>query len=99
VRVAYDADLDRAMALMKAAAAAQARVLADPAPGVQLTEFGESGLTLELGFWLDDPEAGTGNVRSEVNLAIWRAFRDSGIAIPYPQRELRIIGNAAPVTS
>jgi len=99
VRVAYDADLDRAMALMKAAAAAQARVLADPAPGVQLTEFGESGLTLELGFWLDDPEAGTGNVRSDVNLAIWRAFRDSGIAIPYPQRELRIIGNAAPVTS
>ncbi len=91
VQVAYDTDLERAMAIMTSAAATQPRVLADPAPAVWLKDFADSGINLELGFWVADPGAGVGGLRSEVNLAIWRGFRQAGIAIPFPQREVRIL--------
>jgi small-conductance mechanosensitive channel len=91
VQVAYSSDLDQAMALMVDAARQQARVLADPEPGVQLTGFADSGINLELGFWVSDPEAGTGNVRSEISLALLKAFRANGIEIPFAQREIRLL--------
>jgi small-conductance mechanosensitive channel len=91
VGIAYDSDLDLATRLMIEAAAAQARVLADPPPKVLLTQFAESSLNLELGFWIADPEEGRGNIISDINIAIWRAFRAGGISIPFPQRDLRII--------
>lgn len=91
VQVSYDSDLERAMAIMVAAARAQARVLTDPAPIVLLMNFADSGINLELGFWLADPEKGVGSLRSDINLAIWRDFRQAGIAIPFPQREVRIL--------
>ena len=94
VQVSYDSDLERAMAIMVAAATAQARVLPAPAPGVLLMNFADSGINLELGFWVADPEKGTGQLRSDINLAIWREFRQSGIAIPFPQREIRILKEA-----
>ena len=95
VQVAYSTDIEQAMRLMEGAARAQARVLAEPAPAVLLRDFAESGINLELGFWIADPHEGTGGVRSEINLAIWRAFRESGIEIPVPQREVRLIGTAS----
>jgi len=94
VQVAYRADLEQAMALMVDAARQLPRVLADPAPGVLITGFSDSGINLELGFWVADPEAGTGNVRSEISLAIWKSFRENGIEIPFPQREVRILSDA-----
>ena len=91
VQVSYDSDLDRAMAIMAAAAAAQPRVLADPAPAVLLAAFADSGINLELGFWVADPQNGTGQLRSDINLAIWREFKQAGIFIPFPQREVRVV--------
>jgi small-conductance mechanosensitive channel len=91
VGVAYGTDLDLAMRLMAEAASSQRRVLADPAPRALLTLFGDSSIQLELGFWIADPEAGKGGVTSDVNLAVWRAFRDNGIEIPFPQREVRML--------
>lgn len=92
IQVAYSTDLDKAMRLMVDAARQQPRVLIEPAPGVLLTDFADSGINLELGFWVADPEEGTGNVRSIINLAIWKSFGENGIEIPYPQREVRILG-------
>lgn len=89
--VAYDSDLELAMRLMVEAAAAQPRVLQDPAPSALVVAFGESGIDLELGFWIRDPQEGTGVLRSEVSLAIWRSFRDNGIVFPFPQREVRVL--------
>jgi small-conductance mechanosensitive channel len=91
IGVAYDSDLDLVMRLMVEAAAAQPRVKAEPAPRVFLTQFAESSINLELGFWIADPEEGKGNVVSDINLAIWRIFRVHGIEIPFPQRDVRII--------
>lgn len=92
VQVAYDAEIEKAMSLMIAAARLQTRVLADPEPAVLLTAFADSGISLELGFWVSDPETGTGGVRSDISLAILKSFREQGIEIPFPQREVRILG-------
>jgi small-conductance mechanosensitive channel len=98
VQVAYSADLEKAMALMADAARGQPRVLADPEPGVMVVGFADSGINLELGFWVSDPEVGTGGVRSDISIVVWKAFRENGIESPFPQREVRILGNApAPV--
>ncbi len=94
VQVAYSTDLDLAMRLMTEAAEQHPRVLADPEPSVLLTAFADSGINLELGFWVADPEVGTGGVRSEISLALWKRFQESRIEVPYPQREVRIIGAA-----
>jgi small-conductance mechanosensitive channel len=91
VQVGYKGDPERAMQLMEAAASKHPRVLADPPPTAFLARFADSGIELELGVWIDDPEAGTLNIRSELNLAIWRAFQEAGIEIPYPQREVRVL--------
>lgn len=100
IGVAYDTDLDLASRLMTEAAAAQERVLADPPPKVFLTQFADSSINLELGFWIDDPEKGRGNVISDINFALWRAFKANGIVIPFPQREVRLLNEiAAPPVS
>lgn len=95
VQVGYDSDLERAMVLMVEAAQAQSRVLADPPPKAFLVRFADSGIDLELGFWIEDPEAGVLAIRSDINLAIWRAFGREGIDIPYPQREVRLLNAPA----
>jgi small-conductance mechanosensitive channel len=79
---------------MVEAAKSHPRVLADPSPKVFLTQFADSAINLEVGFWIDDPEEGKGNIVSDVNFAIWRAFREHGVAIPFPQRDVRIISPA-----
>jgi small-conductance mechanosensitive channel len=94
VQVAYSTDLDQAMRLMEEVALSQPRVLADPAPKTLLMAFADNGINLELGFWIADPQEGTGVVRSNINLAIWRAFRENSIEIPCPQREVRLIPDA-----
>lgn len=94
VQVAYSTDLVKAMKLLVEAAKGHTRVLDSPAPTVLLTGFADSGVNLELRFWVSDPESGTGSIRSDIGLAIWKAFRENGIEIPFPQREIRILGDS-----
>ena len=89
VQVAYGTDLDALMPRLAAAVAAVPRVLADPGPGVQLSNFAADGLELTVVFWIADADKGTGNVRSDVNLAILRLLGEAGVEIPFPQRVLR----------
>lgn len=98
VQVAYGTDLDRALALLIELARANPRVETSEghAPGAFVLRFADSGIDLELGVWIRDPESGQLNLKSELNLAIWRAFRENGISVPFPQREVRIVGAPAP---
>ena len=98
VQVGYKDDPERAMRLMEEAAVKHPRVLADPPAKAFLARFADSGIELELGVWIDDPESGMLNLRSELNLAIWRAFQEAGIEIPYPQREVRVLPGARGVS-
>ena len=91
VGVAFNADPRAAMRLMEQAAARTPRVVAEPAPRAMLTSFGDSAVNLAVGFWIEDPHNGIGNVRGDVLLAIWDAFNTSGVSIPFPQREVRLL--------
>lgn len=93
VQVSYQSDLDKAMTIMRQAAENHPRVLKDPEPKTFLKAFGENGIDLEMSIWINDPEEGQLNLRSDINLEIWRQFQAAGIEIPYPQRDIRIIGN------
>lgn len=95
VQVGYETDLDALIPRIVDTVAAVPRVLAEPAPGVQLSSFAADGLELTVGFWIGDPEGGTGNVRSDVNLALWRLLRSQGIEIPFPQRVMRVVHEEA----
>ncbi|MES2241234.1 MAG: mechanosensitive ion channel domain-containing protein [Pseudomonadota bacterium] len=86
VSVGYDSDVELVMRLLTEAALAQDRVLRDPGPGVNLTNFGADGLEFTLNYWMTDPENGQQNLRSRINLAILQSLRENGIEIPYPQR-------------
>ncbi len=90
VQVSYDDDPEQAMALMLQCADKSKRVLSSPEPTVMLKSFADSGIELELRVWIADPEYGADTVKSDINVAIWRAFKQAGITIPYPQRDLHI---------
>lgn len=88
VDISYDDDPEEALKVLLECAHASERVLHHPAPNALVTDFADSGVTLELRVWVADPESGFENVRSAIRIAIWKAFKEARITIPYPQRDL-----------
>jgi small-conductance mechanosensitive channel len=94
IGVAYETNLtDASMRFGRAARRVKGRVLAKPSPQVQISAPGDSAINLQVGFWISDPENGIGNVRSQVyRELIDECNQKPKIVIPFPQREVRIIG-------
>jgi small-conductance mechanosensitive channel len=90
VQISYQDDPEAAMEILARAAQGSARVLQNPPPAPRLLGFGDSGIDLELRVWIRDPQQGVNNVRSELNIAIWKGFKAAGISIPYPQQDLYV---------
>ncbi|MEO1797242.1 MAG: mechanosensitive ion channel domain-containing protein [Pseudomonadota bacterium] len=80
------------------AAAGVNRVLKDRAPVCHIVGFGDSSVDYILRFWIDDPTGGLTNIRGNVYLALWDAFQANNISIPFPQREVRMLGDTPPQT-
>jgi small-conductance mechanosensitive channel len=80
---------------LEAARKTSARISTDPEPLCYLREFGDSALNFTLRFWISDAEHGVGNIKGEVLLALWDAFKANGLEIPYPQREIFIRSETA----
>ncbi|MEM5435061.1 mechanosensitive ion channel family protein [Paraburkholderia diazotrophica] len=97
VQVAYSTDVEKAMALLAEAAHGIERVLQEPKPTPLLAGFGQDGINLELGYWIEDAATGTAGVRSNVNRNIWRLFTENGISIPYAQRDVRIVNGPSDI--
>ncbi|WP_419785814.1 mechanosensitive ion channel family protein [Pseudodesulfovibrio sp.] len=95
VGIAYESDLDKAMALLPEAAKSVPRVLSNPSPAPRLIEFGDSSVNLELRFWIADAEDGLTNVESDVLVRIWHLFHENGIAFPFPQRDVLLKQDSA----
>jgi len=91
VQVAYGTDVRALQPKLEAAVAAVPRVIADPAPSVQLAAFSADGMDLAINFWIRDPENGQGNVKSDVNLAVLDVLGREGIEIPFPQRVVHAV--------
>lgn len=97
VSISYASDTERAMSLLLAAGVAQPRVQATPEPSVWISKLGDNGIELELTTWIRDAEAGQGSLRSGIFLDALRAFREEGIEISYPQREIRMAPSGLPL--
>lgn len=96
LQISYEDDPEQALQLLNAAAREDQRVLADPAPVAIVIGFGDSGINLELRVWIDDQDRGQAYIRSDLCRRIWRDFKAAGITIPYPQREVRLLGPGTP---
>jgi small-conductance mechanosensitive channel len=91
VMISYDDDPEIALKALAEAVRDHPRILREPHPAARLMSFEDYGMRLEIRFWIADPMNGVNNVRSDVNRAIWRVFRQHGIKIPVAQRELRML--------
>lgn len=92
VQVAYGTDVRALQPTLEAALRRVTRVIDQPGPVVQLTDFAPDGISLTLVYWIGDPENGLGGVRSDVNLAVLEALNAAGVEIPFPQRVLHMTG-------
>ena len=90
VGVSYDSDLNLVSELLYQAVNDVPRVQSTPKPRVNLMGFGDSSVDFEVRFWIQDPEEGIANIRSDVYTRIWELFKENDIEIPFPQRDLHI---------
>ena len=77
------------------AAISSPRVLKSPPPAVWLTAIAEDGLAFEVRFWIDDPEEGLTNVRSDILKRVWHLFQQDGVELPNrSQRDINLRDSA-----
>jgi small-conductance mechanosensitive channel len=101
IGVSYNSDMQLVEKLLHQAVDEAPRVLREPAPRVWMTEFADNSVNWEIRAWIADPEGGMGNIRGDVLMRVWNLFKEHGIEIPFPQRDLYIkempgMGKAAP---
>ncbi len=89
VGVSYDADPEQVRDILMQVARENSQLLAYPAPVVYFMEFGASSLDFELRGYLAQIDYAL-SVKSEMRFEIMRRFREAGIEIPFPQRDLNI---------
>ena len=93
VGVAYESDLPLALGTIRDLVHANARVLAEPAPVIQVVMLADSAVQIAIKPWVAVADYGV--VVGELNLSLVEELRQRGIGIPYPQREVRLIGGSA----
>ncbi|MCI2399904.1 mechanosensitive ion channel domain-containing protein [Aliiroseovarius subalbicans] len=89
--IAYGDDPHQVRKIAIDAAKSVNRVLSFRPPVCHIVGFGDSSVDYILRFWIDDPTGGLTNIRGNVYLALWDAFQEHGISIPFPQREVRML--------
>ena len=89
VGVSYNSDLETVLRSLKEVALENPEILRNPEPDVHLREFGDSSWNMKLRIWIDNPKRHP-VVRSDINCAIVRKFRENGVEIPFPQRDLHL---------
>ena len=88
---AYADDPHKVREIAIDAAAGVNRVLSSRPPVCHIVGFGDSSVDYILRFWITDPTGGLTNIRGNVYLALWDAFKEHGISIPFPQREVTVL--------
>jgi small-conductance mechanosensitive channel len=92
--VAADTDLHKVPPLIIKAVSAHEQVLQEPEePDVELRKFGDNGIEFAVEFWVSGIDDGKNKFTSEVRFLIWDALKKAGISMPFPQREIRILGD------
>ncbi len=94
---AYHDDPHQVRRIAIEAASGVERVLSSRPPVCHIVGFGESSVDYILRFWIRDPTGGLTNIRGNVYLALWDTFREHGITIPFPQREVTLMNERVSV--
>lgn len=98
--VAYDTDLEPMFSIIRDIVASHPRVLSgddlpiSERPDAEIQEFGDSGITILVEFWMEGIDDGDNRVGADLLMMIWTALRENGITIPFPQREVRLLGDS-----
>ncbi len=92
VGVSYDTDLSEALGLVEEVLRNNSRVLPDPAPIVRTMQLGDWSVIIAVKPWVSVQDYGPAT--GEVNRAILELFRNRGINMPVPQREIRMISDS-----
>jgi len=95
VNVAYESDLPRALGMLRDLVRANPRVLAEPAPVIQIVGLGDSAVQIAVKPWIAVTDYSA--VPGELNLTIVETLRQHCITIPYPQHEVRLIGGTSKI--
>jgi len=90
IGVAYGSDVALVSRLLAEAMSEQPEVLPTPEPAVFFQDFADSSLNFSVMGWLDDPWDRMA-IQSRVRTAIDAKFREHGVSIPFPQRDLHIV--------
>jgi small conductance mechanosensitive channel len=90
VGVAYESDLGVALGVIRDLVRANPRVLSDPAPVIRVVKLGDSDVQIAVQPWV--AVADYGAVAGELHVSLVEELRRRSISIPYPQREVRLIG-------
>jgi small conductance mechanosensitive channel len=93
VGVAYDTELNQALTVIQEVLRDNARVLHDMQPVIGVRLLADSSINIAVKPWVGVQDYGPAG--AEINKSILEAFREHGIEIPYPQREVRLLQDAA----
>lgn len=99
IGVEYGTDADRVKEILLEIAEEHPRILKYPRSRVWFKEFGDSSLEFELLSWINDPQKGINNIKSDINFEINRRFREEDIGIPYPQRDVHFKMNEEDISN
>ncbi|WP_417514550.1 mechanosensitive ion channel family protein [Minwuia sp.] len=97
--VAYETDLEAMFPIIRDIVASHPRVLSgddlplSERPDAEIQAFADSGITILVEFWMEGIDDGDNRVGADLLMMIWTALKENGITIPFPQREVRVLGD------
>jgi len=102
-QVAYQTDLEKLFGIVREVVASHPKVLSGEAvpiaerPDAEIDTFGDSGINILVEFWMEGIDDGENRVGADLLLMIWTALKANGIEIPFPQREVKVLGEVRTV--
>lgn len=93
--VSYKTDIDKMLELVKNTVRSHPQVLSEPEEAdAEIDGFGESGIDILVEFWIEGIDDGPNHVDADLKLMIWHVLKENDIEIPFPQREVKIVGQS-----
>jgi small-conductance mechanosensitive channel len=95
--VAYGTDLEKMFPILREVIASHPKVISgddlpvELRPDAEIAKFGDSGINILVEFWMEGVDDGENRVGADLLFMIWKALKENGIRIPFPQREIRIL--------
>lgn len=99
-QVAYDTDMEKLVEILKEVVASHPQVLSgenaspEEQPDAEISGFGDSGVDILIEYWMEGVDDGINRVDADLNMMIWKTFKENNIQFPFPQREVRLLNSS-----